>query len=118
MKIKKINNIKKAAQLALTNRLFVPGWLLRCELVNILKYSYNNYEIALAFKNNIPVGICLKKHRFGNNNQLMVFVKKSHRKQGIGRKLVSFMKDSNSYGEIGIKKSNGKIWELNGIEIR
>ena len=38
MKIEKVNTIE-GAQLALTNRLFINGWLLRDELINIIKFD-------------------------------------------------------------------------------
>ena len=109
--IKKIHNVEKAADLALKNRLFVPGWQLGEILRNINRLKC---EIALAFENETPIGICLKIY-YEPENQLHVFVRKRCRKQGIGRRLISLLKDDKSYGEIGIKKSNGKIWELNGV---
>ena len=118
MRIEKVNTLK-GAKLALSNRLFVNGWLLGYELTNITEnvFSSSNYEIWIAFKDAVPVGIGLKKQLM-KANKLMVFVRKKYRNRGIGRKIVNLMKDDRSYGLVGIKKANGKIYKLNGIRLK
>jgi Acetyltransferase (GNAT) domain len=109
-------DLVEGCKIALKNRLFVNGWTLRDFLWDIV-YSpkaFKKSKICLAYYNEIPIGVCLKiKHK--NNDELMVFVRKRYRKNGIGRKLVSIMKTPKSYGNIGIEKSDGKIWKMNNV---
>lgn len=122
--IKEELKIVEAAKIARKHRLFVSGWFLSHELWEIsngLKPSHN-YKICFYYQNNIPVGICLRKKRqykYGHSTyQLMVFVRKAYRHKGIGRSLVNFMKVPNCFGQIGIKDSKGKIWKMNGVEMK
>lgn len=114
IRIKKLP-ILEAKKLAIKYRLYVPGWGLRWELSEINNSNLKDYKILMVFDNKTPIGICLKRKYSSTSNQLMVFVRKQYRYNGIGRRLVNKIKDEHSYGDIGIKKSNGKIWKLNGI---
>lgn len=111
--------VSKAAELAIKNRLFVNGWRLRYILHDIIRFPdwRSDFKACMAFVGDTPVGICLRIN-YKSNNQLMVFVKKLYRHNGIGKKLVCRLKDENSYGERGIRRSNGKIWKLNNIKYK
>jgi len=105
-----------AAKIALKHRLYVSGWFLGETIRKIVKDNpewCKNYKMALYYYNKTPVGVCLRT----NNKLLMVFVRKSYRNKGIGRKLVKCMKTTGCYGCPGISKSEGKIWYLNGVRI-
>lgn len=99
------NNVQEAADIALKNRLYVSGW----ELSYLLKYirereNNDTYKISLAYKNNKPIGVCVKTF----NNYVQVFVRKEERRQGIGTTLVQKTlgaRRKNFYYERGVSYS-------------
>lgn len=77
---------------ALRARLFVPGWMLGSELSLIKSLrDADNYEtcIAVAYQDGVAIGVCTSRRWTGYKNpNIMVFVRKKHRRCGIGTKLV------------------------------
>ena len=83
------------ARKALRHRLFVNGWLLREYLVDITNMDITA-DIALAYnENQAPIGVAITRK---DNGFTMVFVRKKHRKQGVGTALVTRLKKENKRG--------------------
>lgn len=112
----------KFTNLALKYRLYNSGWCLSKELVN-LRISDNSldYEVCLAFYDNIPVGIilfCKFSFTWDERNHCMFFVKKSFRKNGIATKMLDIMrtKKNNIRGSATIAGSI-KFFKKVGVEM-
>tara|TARA_R110000744_G_C19371770_1_gene563124 strand:- start:8851 stop:9198 length:348 start_codon:yes stop_codon:yes gene_type:complete len=100
------------ANLALKHRLYSrPDWEMRPELEQTVEDGKST--CTLYFKDGVPVGCAI---RGWSSNLIMVFVRKSYRKQGIGSKLVNRVKTGNSWG-CSDSPSNGKIFQYNGISV-
>lgn len=69
---------------ALRHRLYVSGWSLRDEL-KVAEYCGAGIGIRLAILDNTPIGVALYS---SETNEVMTFVRKCHRRKGIGRALV------------------------------
>jgi len=79
------NEVMKFCDLALKNRLFVPGWMLSEWLVNVRKDPRVDFHnIAICQVDGITVGVSVVQ----DNDVIWIFVKKSYRHQGIGRRLI------------------------------
>jgi GNAT superfamily N-acetyltransferase len=92
-----------AASIALKHRLFVPGWCLSGAMKCIRKgHNIEDARMAIAYDSDTPVGVCLYEQTAG---LIQVFVRKSHRRRGIGRSLVENFKNTKTYGIKGINKS-------------
>ena len=89
----------KGADIALQARLYVSGWQLSGDLVNIRKGSVKA-QVALAYDpSGDPVGVSVRE-----GNWLNVFVRKSHRRNGVGTLLVKALKNEHiraGYGIVG-----------------
>lgn len=77
---------KEVCSLALKHRLYVSGWCLHSELSNC--GGWGAREAAIYLSNGIPVGVAV----IASGHDIQVFVRKSQRRKGIGRKLVEHMR--------------------------
>ena len=82
--IRKNLTIAEVCKIAITNRLFVPGWCMRHEM----KYPFAVRQAALFYDGEKPVGVAIVSEYY----DIQVFVRKSHRRQGIGRVLVAHLR--------------------------
>ena len=112
----KVLPLKEAAELAISHRLYVPGWDMRSKLMYFIKYGYGLIHIALYYDGKTPVGCCFVT----SGEDIQIFVRVSHRRQGIGTKFVQHMRkemrgraDRLDAGK-GVEGS-GKFWAAMGI---
>lgn len=102
----------KGADVALKARLYVNGWQLSGELVKIRKGSVRA-QVALAYDTDgVPVGVSVR----GEGNWLNVFVRKSHRKNGVGTLLVEALKSEDVRAGYGIVGSLS-FWNKVGVKV-
>lgn len=81
--------VMKFCDQALKYRLYVPGWLLSERLVEMRKDpSVDNHQIAICYKDGIPVGVATVFNKKYSKHHVWIFVKKDQRRQGIGKLLV------------------------------
>lgn len=114
---KKASTDNRAALLAadaLRARLFVPGWMLGSELSDIrAKCSAENYKtcVAVAYLNGVAIGVCTsRKWRGYTDSTVMIFVRKKHRRCGIGTKLIKKATSKlKGYGSGGVDGAD-KFW--------
>lgn len=108
-KLFKSENIIKGADIALKARLYVSGWMLSKELVEIRNYRsdyFKEYIIAIAFDNSLPISIVVSHPR----QEAMAFTRKSYRRKGIASNLINkFNIEIKRYGD-GITGSD-KFWK-------
>lgn len=81
----------KLAADAIAARLYVPGWQLWRELDYIRQSEQSDncvMSVAVAYMDDVPVGVCLSEKWKNRAPTLMTFVRKKHRRLGIGTKLV------------------------------
>ena len=102
---------KYAADIALQARLYVSGWQLSGDLVRIRKGSVKA-QVALAYDpSGDPVGVSVRE-----GNWLNVFVRKSHRRNGVGTLLVKALKNEHIRAGYGIVGSLS-FWDKVGVEV-
>lgn len=75
----------KAAQIALDNRLYVDGWLMKTFYERIINGNVMNYSISVAVVDGVIVGAATLS---GLKKMVSVFVKDDYRKKGIGSNLL------------------------------
>lgn len=102
-----------AANEALKHKLYVSGWGLSGELINIRKCPEYANSIALYYKENKPIGVIISIC----DDMLQVFVRKNERKRGVGSELIKEVKTKMSWGSVGLDRS-GKIWKHNKVLIK
>jgi len=85
------------AEIALKNRLYVPGWALFDNLQDI-KRNYNDDEIIIAMYEGVIIGV----HTLDWSIRGMWFTRPVFRKNGIGRKMTEIMSE---HGHKDIKPS-------------
>lgn len=86
-----VDKMRELAAEALKARLFVPGWELSYELQTIkqaVDHGVYKKSLTLAYIDDVPVGICLWIKWKSRAPTLMTFVRKKHRRSGIGTKLI------------------------------
>ena len=108
------NTNQEKARIAISNRLFVNNWSLHDDLINIRDGNYE-YDIELYYDHHKPIGIIVYSRR----SIIGIFVRKKYRRQGIGTKLVNFVKSKYSTIEEaswGIYGSE-TFWQSQDIEI-
>lgn len=97
IKLYEKDDVYYAAKLALKHRLYVPKneWQLQTLLRTIVQQRYRLEDskifIALAFENEVPVGVCLlyrQQRKSVTFYEISVFVRKTLRGKGIGKALV------------------------------
>ena len=117
IKGRSLSHMKKLADDALKARLYVSGWCLSGELLNIRDYLSETsterpfYDIAVAYEDGVAVGVSI----INENGNLQVFVRKAKRHNGYGRKLVRKIRREGAYGLCGAD-GEGKIFTENGID--
>lgn len=87
------SEIYNACQIALTNRLYVPGWSIR----SFLRSDRKEIKlIVLAYDGERPIalGIILEE-KYYSHSRFMVFVRKQYRRNGIGLNI--FKKSKEKY---------------------
>lgn len=115
--------LKEAAQLAISNRLFVNGWYLRHRFSSILEGDTYKQYLDLVFEDEKPIGVCFARDVQKKNNIysgcrfVTCFVRKSYRGLGIGSKLISVHKNSKMYAGVGIQGSM-KFWINNDVNVK
>tara|TARA_R110000824_G_scaffold12226_3_gene53492 strand:- start:868 stop:1248 length:381 start_codon:yes stop_codon:yes gene_type:complete len=79
---------KVGAQIALSNRLFVPGWNLFWALKDIvyIKKHPNDKLILIAYNNDVPIGIAYV-FTYSKKHYIQLFVRKAERRNGVGKAL-------------------------------
>ena len=116
IKGRSLAHMKKLADDALKARLYVSGWCLSGELLNIRDYLSETsterpfYDIAVAYEDGVAVGVSI----INENGNIQVFVRKTKRHNGYGRKLVRKIRREGAYGLCGAD-GEGKIFTKNGI---
>jgi GNAT superfamily N-acetyltransferase len=87
-------------KIALQSRLYVSGWYLSQDLIAARKHLASpagikpaNYWLALAYVEQIPLGVLFVTPDLGNN-RYHVFVRKAARRQGVGSALVERLHDA------------------------
>ena len=117
IKGRSLSHMKKLADDALTARLYVSGWCLSGELLNIRDYLSETsnerpfYDIAVAYEDGNAVGVSI----INENGNIQVFVRKAKRHNGYGRKLVRKIRREGAYGLCGADGED-KIFTENGID--
>jgi hypothetical protein len=93
IKVKKFKKDKVAvgAKIALTNRLFVSGWHLSWELRLAIQRP-DMYELAVTYKDNIPVAVALMRFRKSGPPSIGAFCRKKERKNGYAKLAVQSLK--------------------------
>jgi ribosomal protein S18 acetylase RimI-like enzyme len=107
------------AQLAIKNRLFVPGWYLRKSLIDLMTSDNNTYyDIELCFYGNQPVGICIIDYELFKD-LTMFYVKPNYRRNGIGTKLLQIAKNLNNdcWGADGASRAGLKFFEKTNLDV-
>jgi GNAT superfamily N-acetyltransferase len=102
---------KMLCKIALYARLFVNGWALNKIMHTILRGGHRGSIVALAWLDETPIGVSIST----TNGVLQVFVRKAHRRKGIGSKLVNAVKRDKDIADEGIKGS-GAFWDSVGVE--
>ena len=91
--------------LALSNRLFVPGWDLNGSLKNAKQR--NEGTVALVFKHGKPVAIS-----FADRWITQAFTRKTERRNGYGRMAVKALREIHKTSSHGCgKKGSDVFWE-------
>ena len=110
-----MNKNQLNAEIALKHRLYSsPNWMLIDELRDA-KNGDRKITVSLKYVDDVPVGVVTRDHETG---LVMVFVRKSFRKKGIGSQLVKRVaRAKNSWG-CKDSPSRGKIFSSNGIDAR
>jgi len=89
----------EATKIAIRNRLYVNGWLLREYLETALKNPNSVRQISIAWDCGVPVAIMFQK-KFG---MVSFYVKLAYRRNGIGTMLSSRIMDtSNISAKLGL----------------
>jgi GNAT superfamily N-acetyltransferase len=72
-------------KIAKTNRLFIPGWNLICDLNGVVDGRINakKIEISLAYDGEKPIAIAFKI-----NKTIQCFVRLAYRRKGIGSQVI------------------------------
>lgn len=117
----KPDNVLKNAQLALSHRLFVPGWCLNEDFHLALK-NPKDKTIYLHKENGIPIAVLYACHYSYSEEQsdvhVAIFVRKSYRGKGIATKLLGKAKRKYPKAEfhagIGIKGTRD-FWRKNKV---
>lgn len=107
---------KKNASIAISNRLFVSGWLLN-SILHDVKNGYISANVEIHYENSIPVGVAVDIQEDSYNEyKTMIFVKKAFRNKGIGSKLIKKLNPSihNLVGK-GVPQSLN-FWIKNGYK--
>lgn len=73
---KTISEIENACKIGISNRLYVPCWMIR-DYLTLFKKDIK--KIVIAYDNEKPIALGL----INNNFRFMVFVRKNYRKRGI-----------------------------------
>jgi len=90
------------AKKAISNRLYVSGWLLRNQLEKLIVTYGHHHTIVLceSVGSNKPIAVGIRNNE---TNCVMIFVRKAERRKGIGT-------------VIGKILLNEKAWSLAGID--
>lgn len=94
-------NIATLAKEALLARLYVPGWSMSGWLKRASKGCTHFEKIAVYREAGKPVGAAI----VDDEGLVNVFVRKSFRRKGIGRKLMDALKSDKLEGRYGIQGS-------------
>lgn len=108
----------RACELALQNKLYVKGWVLKYSLVGIRDNPENRKgaAIAMAYEGDTPIGLAVAHFR-----SIASFVKPKYRRKGIGSELVKVLQKNmketdfnNLEAGLGIEGSH-EFWQQNAI---
>ena len=101
------------AKIALKHRLFVPGWQMRELLLQAAgrKQPLSPMVVELLYRGDQPVAVGLSKYTLSENIRVScivhVFVRKTHRRQGLGRQLVHQLTQTAHQHHCEVKCFNG-----------
>jgi len=98
-------------KLAKSNRLFVPGWNLSCDLNSAINGYIDlvEIEISLAFDGEKPVAIAFKENKI-----IQCFVRSAYRRKGIGSEIIKTHIKPRSYSYVGLDISRD-FWTKNKV---
>lgn len=113
-----VPHVDRLIQLILKYRLFQNGWVLRDDIRDHHKKGNVIIGGAIKWVDGVPVGATVivdslrragcYRNTHSDKQQLHVFVRKAHRRKGIGGELISAIRDQftpGTYAEIGIDGS-------------
>ena len=97
------SSVRIACAEARKARLFIPGWSLFDTFVHAENHS-DSYAICFYEEGGVKIGfgVVEKEVLFGDGKYMQVFVRKQHRRKGIGRQIVGILakiEPDFSYGE-------------------
>lgn len=82
-------SVKYACMEARKARLFIPGWNLFDTFIHAMKEP-ENYAVCFYVEDGVKIGVGIVEKEFiiGYDKFMQVFVRKQHRRKGIGRQIV------------------------------
>lgn len=108
--VRTVKSCPDALDVALRSRLYRDGWMLQGTMERMRERGQEN--VVVAFHQKEPVGVCVRT----DFNQLMAYVKPSHRRKGIASRMVKKLRTRRCYAGIGIYGSR-YFWNRNKIKI-
>ena len=89
IKTTKTRSAKELADIALKNRLYVSGWSLT-EVLQDIRKGKQEAHVAIAYDGDTPIAVSIFMEKYRNGwDHVQVFVRKSYRRNGIGKRLVN-----------------------------
>lgn len=105
IKTTKTRSAKELADIALKHRLYVSGWRLT-EILQDIRKGRLEANVAIAYDQGVPIGVSILLEEYRDNmDHIQVFVRKSYRRNGIGKKLVN-----------RLCKQKGNVYAIYGVE--
>lgn len=97
-----VESINAACLVAISHRLFQPGWLMRKAMAQQIANGKMFTQFVIAYEDDKPVGACFQCH----DALIMTFVRKNYRRQGIGSGLLNTLpKNEKSFVMTGVQGS-------------
>lgn len=103
--------LKMGAQLALDNRLYVPGWNLSRVLQHLKTVDNSVDRVTIGFLDGKAIAVAALEGNFVN-----AFCRKAYRNRGYGRRCVTALRASNLEAGTGIDGSD-VFWRKLGVKI-
>lgn len=110
------SRLKEAAQICISNRLFVNRWQLRKwfgKLIADIPCSYIE-NIVIAYYNGKPVGV-LTRSKMEKGDYVAAYVRATLRQKGIAKAMLAFMPSvEKPWAMTGIDRT-GEVWNKMGV---
>jgi len=110
VKVYKGRTLAEGAQIAISGRLWVPGWCLLPTLYSFVKGKTIDRKVAIGFLDDVPVAVTIV-----DGTTVMAFCRKAVRRNGYASRCLSAIKDNDIYAQEGIKGSL-KFWHRNDVQ--